>query len=87
MRIVVDWFDAEIGGLSSALGRGKARAVLKGCRVHWTWSWQRVRDCVVSSNNKEREKAIFSLISAALPKTSAGNNSERAFSVLCKETS
>ena len=28
MGIVVDWSDAEIGGLISALGREKARAVL-----------------------------------------------------------
>ena len=38
-----------------------------------------------SSNNKEREKALFSLISAALPKISARNYIERAFSVLCKK--
>ena len=41
MEIVVDWSDAEIGGLSSALGREKARAKLKGCQVHWTQSSQR----------------------------------------------
>ena len=84
MGIVVVWSDAEIGGLNSALGREKARAILEGCQVHWTRSWQRVRDHVASSNNKGREMALVSLISTALPKTSAGNNTG-AFSVLCKE--
>lgn len=86
MEIVVDWSDAEIEGLSSTLRREKARAVLKGCQVHWTRSWQRVRDHVVSSNNKGKEEALVSLISTALPKTSAGNDIGD-YSVLCKEKS
>ena len=38
-----------------------------------------------SSNDKEREKALFLLIASALSTTPAGNIIERTFAVLCKQ--
>ena len=46
LGIVIDWCDAEINGLGKAVGKQMAVELLKGCNVHWTQSWQRVRDCV-----------------------------------------
>ena len=85
LGIVVDWSDAVIKGLGFALGKEKAMAILRGCKVHWARSWQRVRDRVAMSANKKREKALFSLIASEIPNTPAGNDLERAFAVLCKE--
>ena len=39
----------------------------------------------IKINDKEREKALFSLIASALPKTPAGDKIEITFSVLCKQ--
>ena len=72
----MDWSDAEIRGLALALGEEQALTLLKGCKVHWPRSWQRVQDRIIASSNREREKALFSLI---------GKDLENAFSVLCKE--
>ena len=38
--VVVDWSDAEIKGLSQAVGQDMAIELLKGCAIHWTRSWR-----------------------------------------------
>ena len=83
--VVVDWSDAEIKGLGIAVGKELAVTLLKGCKVHWTRSWQRVRDRVVTSEDKVREKRLFSSIASHIPNISAGNNVVAAFEVLCKK--
>ena len=81
----MDWSDAEIRGLALALGEEQALTLLNSCKVHWARSWQRVRDRIIASSNRERETALFSLIAFEIPKIPAGKDLENAFSVLCKE--
>ena len=55
--VVVDWSDAEIKGLSQTVGQDMAIELLKGCAIHWTRSWPRVRDRVaMTSNDKNPER-------------------------------
>lgn len=84
LGIVVDWSDAEIKGLGIAVGKEVATTLSKGCKVHWTRSWQRVRDRVATSKDKVWEKELFSSIASRIPNLSAGSNVVIAFEVLCK---
>ena len=86
LGVVIDWSDAEIKGLGNAVGQNLASTLLKGCNVHWTRSWQRVRDRVASSADKQREKTLFSKIASAIPKL-PGSVLKQAFEVLSKSTS
>ncbi len=65
--VVTDWSDAEILGLGEAVGKDTAKTLLKGCKVHWSRSWPRMRDKVASSTDKSRERAIFSKIASQIP--------------------
>ena len=88
LGIVVDWLDAEIKGVGSAVGKELAITLLKGCKVHCTRSWQRVRDRFATVKDKVREKELFaSIASFSNSKISAGNNIMIAFEVLCKKKS
>lgn len=87
LGIVVDWSDAEIKGLGKAVGKDLAVTLLKGCKVHWTRSWQRVRDRILSSQDKEREKTLFSSVASVIPKLQAGSDVKHAFEVISKKTS
>ena len=87
LGVVVDWSDAEIKGLGSAVGKELAITLLKGCRVHWTRLWQRVRDRIATTKDKAREKNLFSSIASQIPSISAGNNLVITFEVLCKKKS
>ena len=73
LGIVVDWSDAGIKGLESAVGKELAVTLLKGCKVHWTRSWQQVRDRVATTKDKVHEKKLFSSIASRIPRISAGN--------------
>ena len=53
--IKTDWSDAEISGLKIAIGNDLAGKLLKGCKVHWQRSCQRVADKVAISSDKKRE--------------------------------
>ena len=64
LGIIVDWSDAEIKGLGIAVGKERAITLLKECKVHWTRSWQRVRDRNVTSNDKIREKNLLFAIAS-----------------------
>ena len=64
LGVIIDWSDAEIQGLGGAVGPDVARKLLKGCSVHWSRSWQRVRNRVLGSYDKEHEKKLFSLIAS-----------------------
>ena len=59
LGIVTDWSDAEINGLRKAAGKKSAEKLLKGCKVHWQRSCQRIADKVLSSQDKKKEKSIF----------------------------
>ena len=57
--VVTDWSDAEICGLKTALRNEMAEKLLKGCKVHWQRSCQRVAEKVISSKERGREKKVF----------------------------
>ena len=57
--IVTDWSDAEIRGLKTAVGKDMAEKLLKGCKVHWQRSCQRVAEKVLSSRDRLREKSVL----------------------------
>jgi 5,10-methylene-tetrahydrofolate dehydrogenase/methenyl tetrahydrofolate cyclohydrolase len=68
LGIVVDWLDAEIKGLGNAVGKELAITLLKGnCKVHWTRSWQRVRDRVATTKDKVCENIILKRLHTAIP--------------------
>ena len=53
--IIMDWSDAQVKGLKAAIGESQASALIKGCKVHWLRSCQRVADKVTSNCNAEKE--------------------------------
>ena len=57
--IVTDWSDAEIRGLKTAVRKNIAEKLLKGCKVHWQQSCERVAEKVLSSQERGREKIFF----------------------------
>ena len=61
--------------------------LLKGYNVHRTQSWQRVRDCVCSSNDVSHEKKLFALIASSIQKLPSGSTVCNTFEVLCKRKS
>ena len=83
LGVNIDWSDAEIQGLGAAVGPDIARKLLKGCSVHWSRSWQRVRNRVLGSSNKEREKKLFSLIASHVQRAPCGQQVALCFEVLC----
>ena len=54
--IVIDWSAAEMKGLKLAIGDDQANKLLRGCRVHWIRSCQRVSDKICKSST---EKKVF----------------------------
>ena len=85
--IVIDWSDSEICGLSKAVGDELAKSLLRGCRIHWNRSWQRIRDIVACSNDTNMEKMIFSKIASQIPRIPMGEYVCDCFKVLCNEES
>lgn len=81
--IVTDWSDAEISGLKCAVGKESAEKLLKGCKVHWQRSCQRVADKVISSRNRVREKTIFMKISGQIQKLDSSVSIIACFEALC----
>ena len=51
--------------------------------MHWNRSWRRVRDRIVSSNDKLLERAVFGKIASSIVKLSVGCQVTAAFEVLC----
>ena len=85
LGIVIDWSDADIRGLRDAVGIEMAKALLKGCQVHWNRSWQWVRDRIVSTKEKAFEKSIFEKIACEITVLKSGKHVCDSFKVLCKE--
>ena len=67
----IDWSDAEAAGLKMAVGEHKATELLKGCKVHWQRSCQRIANRVASSENKQKEKEVFLTIAEQIQKQDA----------------
>ena len=51
LEVVTDWSDAEISGLGEAIGKEATAKLLRGCKIHWARSWQRVRDRIARSSD------------------------------------
>ena len=81
--VVTDWSDAEIQGLGQAVGHETAGRLLRGCKVHWCCSWQRVRDRVANSSDKKREKSIFAKVASQVINLQGSGGVTNAFRVLC----
>ena len=79
---IVDWSDTEIQGLGRAVGPNVARKLLGGCSVHWSRSWQQIRNRVLRSSNKQYEKRLFSTIASHVQKASCGQQVALCFEVL-----
>ena len=71
MGVVIDWSDAEAAGLNLAVGEHKAAELLKGCKVHWQRSCQRIANRIASSKNKQKEKEVFLAIANQIQKQDA----------------
>ena len=60
LGIVIDWCDAEIRGLRDAVGTEIAKALLKGCQVHWNRSWQLVQlEIALCQPKKKHLRKVF----------------------------
>jgi len=86
LGIVTDWSDSEINGLKISVGEAAAHQLLKGCKVHRIRSWHHVRDRVVHSMEKVKEKQIFNKIATAITHCN-GPSTLECFKVLCSQTS
>ena len=83
--IVIDWSKAEMKGLKLVMGENAAMQLLKGCRVHWIRSCQRVCDRVVSSLDKRKEKAVFRKLASAVTSLNDRMQIVACFQALCGE--
>ena len=80
MGVLTHWSDAEINGLTRAVGKDVAEALLKGCRFHWNRSCLRVADKVTRSNG---EKEVFLKICYMIPKLMDAVQVVACFQALC----
>ena len=65
------------------VARAKAMELLKGCKVHWQHSCQRVADRVATSSNRKREKDIFLAIASQVQKLESAVDIVSCFEALC----
>ena len=85
LAVVTDWSDAEIRGLCDAVGEEVGQSLVRGCRVHWNRSWQRIRERVANSKDKILEKSVFSKIASQISKLPMGEAVCDCFNVLCSQ--
>ena len=83
LGIIIDWSDAEILGLKQAIGESKAQSLLRGCKVHWYRSCQRVADRVATSGERQRERTVFLKICHAIQELSSSVDIIACFEALC----
>ena len=86
LGVVIDWNDAEAEGLRLAVGKETANVLLKGCKVHWIRSYQRVAEKVCKHQHPEIrtvEKEAFNLVAAAIQKVHTQQHVFQLFQCLC----
>ena len=83
LGVVTDWSDAEISGLKIVVGKSMADTLLKGCKVHWQRSCQRVADRIMSSDQRQREKGFLPKIVSKIPKLVSPVSIVACFETLC----
>lgn len=81
--IVLDWSDAKINGLKEAIGDKLATSLVKGFKVHWMRSCQKVANKVASPQNKEQEKSVFLRIARKIQTLNSAIESIACFEALC----
>ena len=59
--------DAQIKELQLAIGNKKAEMLLKGCKVRWIRSCQRVAEKVAFSCDRQRERTLFVCLARQIP--------------------
>ena len=69
-------------GLHLAIGKEKAEKLLKGCKVHWIRSCQRVANKIASSSNKQREKTLFLHLASTIPNLKSSIKAVACFETL-----
>ena len=79
--IILDWSDAQVNGLKEAIGETKATALIKGCKVHWLRSCQRVADKITSNKSTERE--LLLKIARKIQSLSSAVDIVACFETLC----
>ena len=79
--VIMDWSDAQINGLKAAIGDSQATSLMKGCKVHWIRSCQRVADKVTSNKSNERE--IFLKVTQKIQSLSTAVDVIACFEALC----
>lgn len=86
LGIIIDWSDAEADGLQLAVGEEMANTLLKGCKVHWIRSYQRVADKVCKHQHPEKraiENEAFNLVASAVQKVQTQQEVFHLFECLC----
>ena len=83
VAVILDWSDAQINGLKAAIGDQLADSLLKGCKVHWIRSCQRVADRVALTNNKDLEEKIFLQIVRKIQSLENAVDTVACFETLC----
>ena len=81
--VLIDWSDAEANGLKHAVGKELAENLLKGCKVHWNRSCQRIADRIATSDDRPWEKDIFLRICYTIPKCKTSLEVVACFETLC----
>jgi len=59
LAVVTDWSDSEVHGLCDTVGEEVGQSLIHGCHVHWNCSWQRIRDRISCSKDKNLHKCII----------------------------
>ena len=83
LAVILDWSDAEINGLKAAIGNTLAVSLLKGCKVHWIRSCQRVANRVASPTNRDLEKKLFLQIAGKIQSLESAVDKIACFETLC----
>eukprot|EP00112_Aurelia_sp_Birch-Aquarium-sp1_P014358 Seg3094.1 transcript_id=Seg3094.1/GoldUCD/mRNA.D3Y31 product="ATP-dependent DNA helicase RecQ" protein_id=Seg3094.1/GoldUCD/D3Y31 len=78
--IAVDYSEAQIKGITNAVGKEKAFAILKGCKVHWMRSVLRIGSRVCKS---EDELEVFKVIGKEIPEIEEAEVILKLFDILC----
>lgn len=81
--LIVDWSDAQIKGLQLAVGNNRAEKLLKGCRVHWMRSCQRVAERVAFPCDRHRERNLFVHLAKQIPSLTSTLATIACFETLC----
>ena len=83
LSVIVDWSDAQVNGLKAAIRDKLAISLLRGCKVHWIRSCQRIADRVAFPRNKELEKNMFPRIARKFQSLKSAVDTIVCFETLC----